>query len=549
MTTAHQKNTESHQAILKSLTEIIGETNGISLCDTIDLLLEHEYQNKNNTSYNLILEFRKLISDFEQSRVGISNLLQHTVSHCLFKFFQNFPLKYNEEHIHLTGALTADFLFPRLQTLFSGPNQSVYAEKIKAVYGEKAWPIKSIQDVDRLIRLKDTEGFSRYLQILYLSKLIFVDRKSHEESAYHIANELYSNYNVGKVRLKFSLSRSSSNPLEQVPGSENVTSEDVILGLFDGFMKFKNENPDFEFVLSPSFRKEASSFDSSKYKSRKEHFEAQVNEIVQILDQNPEVKPYLTDVDTVGNEMDLYRKEHFNEFSKGFRKLQYRGIKIRSHHGETFYTLKKGIQAVDNAMNIWHIDTLEHGLSLGINPNLHFHRMFQRVMKKNSESEPIGEKDTDYKELTELDWGNHRLVLNQLLKGIPLNESERISFIKAKFHTAREVEHYQHDVLNRIIQKGVSLIALPSSNNKLTGRFDDYKDHPFSWWEKKEVDLGVGTDNYITLNTNYIQEMLILLYTDPNHLKITKLLMVCTGETRRPYISHLLWRMRKLVNG
>lgn len=120
--------------------------------------------------------------------------------------------------------------------------------------------------------------------------------------------------------------------------------------------------------------------------------------------------------------------------------------------------------------------------------------------------------------------------------------------MKAKFHTAREVEQYQHDVLNRLIQKGVSLVTLPSSNNKLTGKFQDYKDHPFSWWEKKNVQLGVGTDNYITLNTNFIQEMLILLLTDSHNLKITKLLMVTTGENRRPYLSQLLWRMRKDIH-
>jgi hypothetical protein len=95
------------------------------------------------------------------------------------------------------------------------------------------------------------------------------------------------------------------------------------------------------------------------------------------------------------------------------------------------------------------------------------------------------------------------------------------------------------------IQKEISLISLPSSNNKLTGKFDDYKDHPFSWWEKKNVQLGVGTDNYVTLNTNFIQELMILLYTDPDNLKITKLLMVASKESRRPYISHLLWKMRK----
>ena len=57
--------------------------------------------------------------------------------------------------------------------------------------------------------------------------------------------------------------------------------------------------------------------------------------------------------------------------------------------------------------------------------------------------------------------------------------------------------------------------------------------------------LGVGTDNYVTLNTNYVREMLILLYTDSTQLKITKLLLVATGETRRPYISQLIWGMRK----
>jgi hypothetical protein len=34
---------------------------------------------------------------------------------------------------------------------------------------------------------------------------------------------------------------------------------------------------------------------------------------------------------------------------------------------------------------------------------------------------------------------------------------------------------------------------------------------------------------------------------DSANLKLTKLLMVVTGETNRPYISHLLWKMRKKV--
>jgi hypothetical protein len=102
-------------------------------------------------------------------------------------------------------------------------------------------------------------------------------------------------------------------------------------------------------------------------------------------------------------------------------------------------------------------------------------------------------------------------------------------------------------VLNRMIDKRLTLISLPSSNQKLTGALADYNDHPFSWWEKKGLRLGVGTDNDITLNTSFIREMLILLYTDPLELKITKLLIVTTGETRRSHLSHLLWEMRKQI--
>lgn len=536
---------ETHKDLLRNLIKIISETNGLSLLDTLELLLDGDLKTNNPEAVRLVQDFHSLVRRFQVDELKINDLLMHPVAQAFFDFFRLFPMKYNEEHIHLTGALTAHFIYPRLKKLTDGPNGDLYEKKIKEVYGESAWPIRSVEDVDRLIRLKESEGFMTYLKILYLPKLILVDKQAHTESAYHLAEELYRRYNVGKIRLKFSLSRSSSVSSEQIPGADDVSPEDVVLGLYEGFMLFKKEHPDFEFILSPSFRKESTFFDSSKYSTRKEHFEAQVNEIIRMIDKHPFLEPHMIDVDTVGSENDLYRKEHFNEFAKGFRKLQYRGFQIRSHHGETFYTLKKGIQAVDNAMNIWHIDTLEHGLSLGINPNFYFHRLYQKVIRKNQVGQGITPKDSEWRELNELDWGNKKPVLDKLLAGITLNEEEHIDFIKAKFHTAREVEHYQHDVLNRMIQKGVSLISLPSSNNKLTGQFEDYKDHPFSWWEKKGMRLGLGTDNYVTLNTNYIQEMLIILFTDPEDLKITKLLMVATGETRRPYISHQLWLMRK----
>ncbi|WP_413291809.1 hypothetical protein ACLSU7_10360 [Bdellovibrio sp. HCB185ZH] len=538
-------NKDIHNQLVAALTTIISETNGISLSDTLDLLLSSDLNDKNPEAYKLVADFRNLLNRFQINEITITTLLKHPISAALFEFFKNFPLKYHEEHIHLTGAISADFIYPRLKKLLEGPDKEIYEQKISEVYGPQALPIRSVEDVDKLIRLQENEGFARYLKILYLPKLIFLNREVHAEAAYHMANDLWKNFNVGSVRLKFSLSRSTSSSSEQIPGIDDVTPEDVVLGLYDGFKKFQDEHSEFRFILSPSFRKEANHFDAENFKTRKEHFMSQIDELVQMLDKYPFLQKVMTDADTVGDERELYRKEHFNEMKMGFRKLQYRGFKIRSHHGETWHTLKKGIQAVDNAMNIWHIDTLEHGISLGINPNKYFHRLYQDFIKRNNEGKGFTEKDPLYRELTELDWADNRHVLEKLLKGERLNDAEKVLLVKAKFHTAREVEHYQHDVLNRMIQKGVTLVSLPSSNNKLTGKFEDYKDHPFSWWEKKGVQLGVGTDNHVTLNTNFIYEMLILLYTDSVNLKITKLLMVTTGESRRPYISHLLWTMRK----
>lgn len=531
--------------LAKSVTEIISETNGITLNETLELAYHAEFSKENSQLKKSYNEFRKLLAGFQQDEVDIQTLLHHPVSDAMKSFFKNFPLPYNEEHIHLTGSLTADFIYPKLRELLNGPNKDIYWGKIRETYGEDV-QINSVEDVDELLRLKEEEQFDRYLEILLLPKLILTDRESHRQAAYHMASELYHSYNIGFIRLKFTFSRATNNASEQIPGLDKLTEEDVVVGLYDGFMEFKKKVPAFNFVLSPCFRKESNFFDGANYNSKKEHFDHQIDQILHIIDMNPQIGNYVTDVDTVGSEKDLYRKGHFQDMKHGFRKLHYKGFSIRSHHGETFHTLKKGVQAVDNAMNIWHIDTLEHGLSLGINPNFYYHSLFQRIVNRNEKGEAIRENSTEWNELQDMSWRGHTDIKDKILRGVPLDPVEKTIFVKAKFHTARETEHYQHDVLNRMLTKGVSLIALPSSNKRLTGSFEDFKDHPFSWWEKKGVRLGVGTDNYITLNTNYIQELLILLYTDPDHLKITKLLMVATNEKRRPYISQLMWQMRKI---
>lgn len=533
------------QELYYELVQVISESNGISLPDTLELLSESPHFDNKPKLKKLVDEFRRLLAAYQYEDVEIETLLGHPVALGLAEFFKKFPLTYREEHIHLTGSLSADFIYPRLKKLMEGENKELYESRIREIYGEQALPISSIEDVDRLIRLGENEYFDRYLQILYLPKLVLTDRKAHEEAAYHMATELYEKYNVGSIRLKFTLSRETSNSKEQIPGIENLTADDVVMGLYTGFRKFQLKIPKFEFQLSPCFRKENDHFDSKNFATKRDHFVAQVDDLLELVEKHPELEGCMTEVDTVGNERDLYRKEHFFEMQKGFRKLQYKGFRIRSHHGETWHTLNKGIQAVDNAMNIWHIDTLEHGLSLGVNPNYYFQGLYQRVIRQNSRGEALDPQTVDYREVEAMDWSVHPQVLEKIKAGTVLCAEEATKFLKTKFHTAREVESYQHDVLNRLLTKEVNLTSLPSSNKRLTNYFLSYKDHPFSWWEKKGMKLGVGTDNYITLDTNYIQEILIILFSDPEDLKITKLLMITTGESRRAYISQLLWQMRE----
>lgn len=531
--------------IKNRLIKIISETNAITLADTIDLAVHSMLIKESAIVHKHVEKFQNLMGQFEDDKVEIDTLLDHPVGAALFEIFKSFPLKYQEEHIHLTGSLDADFIYPRLMKLLNGPHKEIYEEKIIQTYGKESIPITSVEDVDNLIRLREDQRFEDYLKILLLPKLILIDKQTHKEAAYHMASTLYHNYNIGKIRLKFSMSRDSAKVEDEIPGLEEVTPEEVILGLYEGFNEFKERCPDFDFILSPSFRKEAHFFNPKKYSSKKEFFLHQVEILLSLIEKYPYLKSKLNNVDTVGDERNLYRKTHFDEMRLGFRKLHYKGFEIRSHHGETWTTLRKGVQAVDNAMNIWHIDTLEHGLSLGLNPNYYFHRLFERIIEKNINKQAIEPNGHDFNELMDMDWNNNSEVRDKLINGTTLTQEEILTFIKTKFHTAREIEHYQHDILNRMINKNVSLIALPSSNKKLTFFFPDFKDHPFTWWEKKGVKLGVGTDNYITLSTNFIREMLIVLLTDPHNLKITKLLMVVTGENRRPFISQLLWNMRK----
>ncbi len=525
-------------------TQLISETSGLSLEDTLVLAEQSPQLADDAELAHHIREFHMLLGKFRLDQTAIETLLAHPVSRALEEFFRAFPLPFHDEHIHLTGSLAAEFVAPRLEPLLAGRDRALYEAKIAEVYGPESVPIRDVSDVERLIRLGEHDRFDRYLKILYLPKLILTSRDAHRDAAYHMAGRLYRTANVGSVRLKFTLFRETTDSSEQIPGIGSLTPEDVVLGLYEGFRAFQRELPIFRFILSPSFRKEPGFYDASRYPSKRAHFDDQVRQIVELLKKYPELTDVMTEVDTVGNERGFYRKTHFQEMRVGMRKLQAYGFRTRSHHGETWNTLRQGIQAVDNAMNIWYVDAIEHGLSLGINPNFYFHSILQRVLHANRRGEGVEPGTREHAELMDMDWSGREEIIDKLLRGDTLAESEATLATKTKFHHAREVEHYQHDVLNRMIDKRLTLVSLPSSNKKLTGELSEYKDHPFSWWEKKGLRLGVGTDNDVTLGTSFVRELLILLYTDALELKITKLLIVATGESRRPYLSHLLWQMR-----
>ena len=529
--------------LTRFVTQLISETNGLSLEDTLVLAQQSPQLQRDAELGYLVREFHKRLGRFRLGGESIETLFAHPVSHAFEAFFRAFPIPYRDEHIHLTGSLAAEFVYPRLAELLNGPNRAHYESRIARVYGRDALPIRDAGDVDRLIRIGDDDRFDRYLKILYLPKLILTSRDAHRDAAYHMASRLHRTANIGALRLKFTLFRETTDPDEQVPGIGVLTPDQVLLGLYEGFRAFQSEMPSFQFILSPSFRKEAGFYDAVRYPSKRASFDDQVRQMIELLKKHPELRDVVTEVDTVGDERGFYRKVHFQEMRVGLRKLQAYGFRTRSHHGETWNTLRQGIQAVDNAMNIWHVDAIEHGLSLGMNPNFYFHSLLQRVLCANENGQAPAKRERT--ELEEMDWSGREEICEKLVNGTPLSSSESTLATKTKFHHAREVESYQHDVLNRMIDKRLTLVSLPSSNKKLTGALANYGDHPFSWWEKKGLRLGVGTDNDITLSTSFIREMLILLYTDPLELKITKLLIVTTGESRRDHLSHLLWEMRK----
>ncbi|HEX2120310.1 MAG TPA: hypothetical protein VHL59_01590, partial [Thermoanaerobaculia bacterium] len=290
-----------HHAVIprltRFLTHLISETSGLSIDDTLALAEQSPQIDDDPELAHQIRDFRALLGRFRLAATPIETLLDHPFSQALAAFFRGFPLPFHDDHIHLTGSLHADFIYPRLAPLLEGPQRALYEKKIADVYGADALPIRGAADVDRLIRLGENDRFDRYLKILYLPKLILTSREAHRDAAYHMASRLYRTSNVGALRLKFTLFRETTDPSEQIPGIAELTPEDVMLGLYEGFRAFQSELPSFRFVLSPSFRKEPGFYDAARYPSKRASFDDQVRQIVELLKRHPELCDVVTEID------------------------------------------------------------------------------------------------------------------------------------------------------------------------------------------------------------------------------------------------------------
>ena len=84
--------------------EIISETNGITLSDTLELAISSEFSEEKPLVKKTLIEFKKLIAGYQQDEVDIQTLLGHPFSEAMKQFLKRFPIPYREEHIHLTGA-------------------------------------------------------------------------------------------------------------------------------------------------------------------------------------------------------------------------------------------------------------------------------------------------------------------------------------------------------------------------------------------------------------------------------------------------------------
>jgi DNA-binding transcriptional LysR family regulator len=111
--------------LTKFFTQLISETSGLSLADTLSLAEYAPQISADAEAAHAIAEFRDLLGRFRVDAAPIESLLDHVVARALADFFRAFPIPFRDEHIHLTGSLDADFIWPRLAKLLDGPQRAM----------------------------------------------------------------------------------------------------------------------------------------------------------------------------------------------------------------------------------------------------------------------------------------------------------------------------------------------------------------------------------------------------------------------------------------
>src|SRR5690349_18166321 len=89
--------------LTRLFTQIISETNGLSLEDTLALAEQSPELERDGELRACVEEFHHRLGQFRLNLTQIEALLEHPVAKALEAFFRAFPLPFRDEHTHLTG--------------------------------------------------------------------------------------------------------------------------------------------------------------------------------------------------------------------------------------------------------------------------------------------------------------------------------------------------------------------------------------------------------------------------------------------------------------
>ena len=64
----------TQKLLVKEFVEIVSETNGISLVDTLDLMLSSSLKTKNSEAYDWVSEYRELLNQFMVNQIDMKTL-------------------------------------------------------------------------------------------------------------------------------------------------------------------------------------------------------------------------------------------------------------------------------------------------------------------------------------------------------------------------------------------------------------------------------------------------------------------------------------------